>query len=126
VQGGTFKPIGGRGGVKPPFFMRTRNGIFNNIMESDYEYSVGPLTFYFSSPTYRQKFMDRWYDEMLRFNDAATRIYKELYNLDFIELALIRLYMKIEKRGFYIKVRGETVTWPENLTFRLVTSADRN
>jgi hypothetical protein len=95
-------------------------------MESDYEYSVGPLTFYFSSPTYRQKFMDRWYDEMLRFNDAAMRIYKELYNLDFIELALIRLYMKIEKRGFYIKVRGETVTWPENLTFRLVTSVDRN
>jgi hypothetical protein len=110
----------------PLLFMRTRNGIFHNIYESDYPFTVGELTFYFSSPTYRQKFMDKYREEIERFNDAAMNIYKGQFNLVFIELALIRLYTLIEKRGFYMKIRGETVKWLESLTFHSVTSVEPN
>jgi hypothetical protein len=103
---------------------RTRDGIFHNIEESDYPFSVGEMTFYFSSPTYRQKFMQRYRAEIERFNESAMNVYKRQFNLVFIELAVIRLYTQIEKRGFYLILRGEKVTCLENLTFHLVTNVE--
>jgi hypothetical protein len=70
--------------------------------------------------------MSRYRAEIMRFNESAMNIYKRQFNLEFIELAVIRLYTMIEKRGFYMILRGEKVTCLENLTFHLVTSAARN
>jgi hypothetical protein len=106
--------------------MRTRDGIFHNILESDYPFTVGEMTFYFSSPSYRTKFMERYRAEMIRFNESAMNIYKRQFNLVFIELAVIRLYTMIEKRGFYMTLRGEKVTCLESLTFHLVTNVEPN
>lgn len=103
---------------------RTRDGIFHDIIESDYDFTVGEFTFYFSSPKYRQKFMDRYRAEIMRFNESAMNVYKRQFNLVFVELAVIRLYTHIEKRGFYMKIRGEKVTCLENLTFHLVTNVE--
>jgi hypothetical protein len=105
---------------------RNSRGVFYNILESDYPFTVGELKFYFSSPMNREKFMKRYQDELVRFNESAMNIYKGFFNLDFWELALVRLYTLIEKRGFYVVVRGETVTCRENLIFHLVTSVDPN
>lgn len=118
MNGGRVFPV--------PFLMRTRKGIFHNIEESDYPFTVGEITFYFSSPTYRQKFMNRYHEELERFNESAMNIYKRQFNLNFIELSLIRLYTLIEKRGFYIILRGEKVTCLESLTFHLVTNVEPN
>jgi hypothetical protein len=104
--------------------MRTRDGIYHNILESDYPFSVGEITFYFSSHLYRQKFMNRYRAEIERFNESAMNVYKRQFNMVFIELAVIRLYTQIEKRGFYIILRGEKVTCLENLTFHLVTNVE--
>jgi hypothetical protein len=106
--------------------MRTRNGIFHNIYDSDYPFTVGEMTFYFSSPTYRLKFMERYIHEIERFNEGANVMYKHQFNLDFTELALIRLYTRIETRGFYIVLKGEVITCLENLRFHLETNAVPN
>jgi hypothetical protein len=110
-----------------PFYMpRTKDGIYHNILESDYPFTIGEITFYFSSHSYRRKFMDRYRAEIMRFNESAMNIYKRQFNLVFIELAVIRLYTMIEKRGFYIILRGEPITCLENLTFHLVTNVEPN
>jgi hypothetical protein len=70
--------------------------------------------------------MDRYRAEIMRFNESAMNIYKRQFNLVFIELAVIRLYTMIEKRGFYINLRGEPVTCLESLTFHLVTNVEPN
>jgi hypothetical protein len=106
--------------------MKTQNGIYRNIFESDYRFTIGEMTFYFSSPLNLIKFMQRYQAEIERFNEAAMNIYKRQFNLVFIELAVIRLYTMIEKRGFYLIVRGEKVTCLENLTFLLVTNVEVN
>jgi hypothetical protein len=70
--------------------------------------------------------MQRYRAEIMRFNESAMNVYKRGFNLNFIELAVIRLYTLIEKRGFYMILRGEKVTCLENLTFHLVTSVSKN
>lgn len=102
-----------------PLFMRTKRGVFNDIFESDYPFTVGEITFYFSSIFYRSKFMNEYHDEMKRFNQSANNIYKDKFCLDMTILSLIRLYALIEKRGFYLKVRGEQVSCPDDLKFVL-------
>jgi hypothetical protein len=102
--------------------MRSRRGVYQNIYESDYPFTVGDTTFYFSSIVNRQRFMDKYLQEMDRFNLAANRIYKNKYFLVFTQLSLVHLYRKVEKRGFYLIVKGEEVKCLENLRFHLETN----
>lgn len=97
--------------------MKTRKGIYTDISESTYPFTVGEITFYFSSMFYRSKFMNTYKDESQRFNESANRIYKDKFNLDMTYVSLIRLYVLIEKRGFYIRFRGEEVLCPNDLIF---------
>jgi hypothetical protein len=63
--------------------------------------------------------MNLYKEEKERFNESANRIYKDKFALDMTLLSLIRLYTLIEKRGFYIVLRGEAVTCPNELAFVL-------
>lgn len=82
--------------------MKTINGIYNNIMESDYCIVKNKIRFYFSSEVYARKFSERVdkyvENELAKMNNKYdTVISGEL-------LYLIDYYRKIEKRGFRIVV----------------------
>lgn len=101
---------------KAPFsYMKTERGIYLNIQDSDYVFTVGRLQFYFSSQFYRGNFITQYLEEVRRFNKALNNIYKDKFLLDGTYLALIRLYTLIEKRGFYIKLDGRDITCLEDL-----------
>lgn len=105
--------------------MKTRNGVYHNILESDYVMTVGYIKFYFSSELYLTKFMDRYRDEIERFNDSINRMYKDRFDLDMTAFALVRLYTLIEKRGFYIKLHNrEVITCLDDL--RLGSVVEKN
>jgi hypothetical protein len=101
--------------------MMTKRGIYPNILDSEYPFTVGEITFYFSSMVYRQKFMNLYRDEIKHINETAIR-HKHPFKTDMTIFSLLRLYCLIEKRGFYIKVRGEEVTCLENVKMVLEIS----
>jgi hypothetical protein len=82
--------------------------------------------FYFSSNYYRRNFIDTWEEEIKRFNAAASKIYKDKFDLEMDVLAMIRLYALIEKRGFYLTIDGEEITCPEDLRYVLVLTTKKN
>jgi hypothetical protein len=102
--------------------MKTKRGIYTNIVDSTYPFTVGEITFYFSSIFYRSKFMNDYQSEIKRFNTSANNVYKNKFCVDMTPLALIRLYVLIEKRGFYLKVKGVDVTCLEELKMSLEIS----
>lgn len=97
--------------------MKTANGVYYNLKESDYFYDLDGMRFYFSSRFYQAKFESQAYFEIKRFNAALKKVYKNKFDINMSQLALIRLYTMIEKRGFYIIVREDEVTCVEDLAF---------
>lgn len=109
--------------------MKTKRGIYTNIKESEYTYSVFfnqngvhlDYTFYFSSEFYRNKFENRHKEEIHRFNRSLNNVYKDKFDIVADPLAWIRLYCLIEKRGFYIIINnGVEITCPEDLRFVVI------
>ena len=80
--------------------MKTINGIYNDITQSDYFVVMDNITFYFSSEVYARKFAERVDDyvaDMLaKYNNKFDTILSGelLYKIDY--------YRRIEKRGFRI------------------------
>lgn len=80
--------------------MKTINGIYNDIMESDYVVVKNKIKFYFSSEVYARKFSERVdkyvQGELAKYNNRFDTIIsgENLYLIDY--------YRKIEKRGFRI------------------------
>jgi hypothetical protein len=98
--------------------MKTKRGIYLNILDSEYPFTVGDITFYFSSMVYRSKFMNLYREEIKHINQTTIR-HSHSFQIDMTVFSLIRLYTLIEKRGFYLKYRGEVVTCPDGLKFVL-------
>lgn len=63
--------------------------------------------------------MNLYKEEIERFNESANNVYKNMFCLDMSVLSLLRLYTLIEKRGFYVVLRGEIITCPNDLKFVL-------
>lgn len=78
------------------------------------------MTFYFSSRFYLNNFSKLVRNEIERFNVKSNNMWKDKFNLEMQNLALIRLYAIIEKRGFFIKIRGDSVTCLDNVKFEMV------
>lgn len=97
--------------------MKTARGVYHDLKESEYIVTVDGIKFYFSSELYRQKFLKKSWDEKERFNESLNRVYKNQFDLSGDVLAWIRLYNRIEKRGFYIVVDGVEIECLENLAF---------
>ena len=102
--------------------IRSVRGVYYDLKQSKYVFTVGGIKFYFSSVLYRDKFMDRYLDECERFHEAINKIYKDKFDIRASTLALVRLYTLIEKRGFYIKVNGVGIDCLENLIFDMTVS----
>lgn len=82
----------------------TRNGIEYNLRKSPYHVSVNygdqTYTYFFSSNSYRVKFIER----KEQYNDELKSLFFRKFNLD-LELELLGdlyCYISIEKRGFLI------------------------
>lgn len=117
-------------GHSPPFsYMKTYRGIYKNIKESDYHFTpvdYPHIRFTFSSPMYRNKFAYTYEVEILRFNQSINNVYKNKFNIHMDELALIRLYCLIEKRGFHIHFKGVVLTCPDDLVFVTIPTFKKN
>lgn len=80
--------------------MKTKNGIYLDLTESEYVYNFGGLSFYFSSEFYRNKFKN----EVKNYVQYETMKIVSKYDIkvSFDIMLAISLYKKIEKRGFRV------------------------
>lgn len=110
--------------------IKTKRGIYKILRLSEYKVYARAngksLVFHFSSNFYRRNFIDKWEEEIVRFNESANNIYKEKFDIDMGVLGLIRLYAMIEKRGFYFTIDGEAVECPDDLKYVLVLKTNKN
>lgn len=82
--------------------MKTRDGIFHNLKESDYKLSNGDITLFFSSELYRDNFL------MLHKSNREKqikRMQRIAYSshIDYNGFFDVHYYTLVEKRGFYIE-----------------------
>lgn len=98
----------------------TKRGISTDLKTSPYTFTFDDMLFHFSSRFYLNKFAKLAKNEIDRFNIKTNSIYKDKFHLEMQNLALIRLYAIIEKRGFFIKIRGDSVTCLNNVEFQVV------
>lgn len=88
--------------------MKTRRGIFTNLDESDFIFSINGLRFYFSSEYYLKKFMNNFrnYIEL-----ESQKIHDKFnINIDFKLFLAVALYKKIEKRGFKVEYKNVPIS----------------
>lgn len=81
----------------------------DNLPKS-YSIEVKGITFYFSEDKFLDRFKSKLEESVSTFNQKLNRIYRYAYDIEFDELALIRLYMSIEKRGFLLELNGVKIT----------------
>lgn len=84
--------------------MKSRNGIYYSLDESDYILQFNNIKYVFSSPTVMNKFYMRRKKHQEEFNAYMSAKYGMRFELE--ELADIILYSKMEKRGFKIIING--------------------
>jgi hypothetical protein len=97
---------------------QSARGVYYDIEYSHFCVTVGELTFYFTSEFNMERFEKRYKEEIEKFNRKIESIYWNNHSLQFDELGLIRLYMKIEKRGFMLSYKGKRVKCPEDIVFK--------
>jgi YHS domain-containing protein len=97
--------------------MKTKRGIYTDIKESDYFYTIRGITFYFSSMFYLRNFIKEMEKELFTFNKRLNNVYKNKFDIEMDKLALIRLYQLIERRGFRIEIEGIEVDCLEKVQF---------
>lgn len=81
--------------------MKTINGIYLDLNESDYIYDLDGVRYYFSSEFYLRKFKEKVLDYV---NNETVKLrlkYKTNFNFDLF--LSVSFYRKIEKRGFRIE-----------------------
>lgn len=97
--------------------MKTERGIYLNIEDSDYTFVCDEAIFYFTSLFNLRRFEERYKEEVVRFNQSLSNVYKNKFKIRGDSLAMVRLYMSVEKRGFYIKMNGVELHCLEDLVF---------
>ena len=102
-----------------PFFMATitKRGVYHNIHDSHWRYTVGNIRFVFSSEFYLRKFQELYMEEIERTNRGVNKLYNHKYRIEADELALLRMYLNTEKRGFLVIINGEEITCQDDLVF---------
>ncbi len=86
----------------------TKRGVYHNLKESKYVVSNADITFFFSSEYTLNKFMDRYKKDRDYFKHNIMKITDT--NLNFDMLSDIETYRKTEKRGFYVWLKGVSIT----------------
>lgn len=97
--------------------MKTAYGVYYNLSQSEWFHEVKGIRFVFSSEFYLTNFIRESSNAVERFNRAMNKVYKNTYQIEMDVLALVRLYLRIEKRGFYLIIEGVEVTCLDDLVF---------
>ena len=103
----------------------TRDGIYHNLLESEYVITNGVITFYFSSEFYMNKYLEEYKEHRIVFNKRIKYTIKDS-PFDLNLLSDIVLYKQIEKRGFRAKIRRCDVTWKDLHRFVLEKKTKEN
>ena len=93
--------------------MLTKNGICYNFNVTPYHIELNEIDFSFSSELHVKKFIDKMDNEIDIMNYGIFKKYG--VKCDFKILALLKLYVQIEKRGFLIKYKGVLYKCKEDL-----------
>lgn len=80
--------------------MKTKNGIYLNLKESEYKINYNGLIYYFSSELYLNKFKNNVKQFIIEETAKIKAKYKINIYLD--TMLIISFYKKIEKRGFRV------------------------
>lgn len=84
----------------------TRSGIETDLQHSPYKFYKEDFTFYFSSERYRDKYIEALPTAI----EAIGISLKHRYGINFKgmdKLAMLLLYWKTEKRGFYLEIKDD-------------------
>jgi hypothetical protein len=99
-------------------YYQSARGVYFDITHSHFKCEVKDMVFYFTSEYNLSRFEDRYEDELKEFKKKVEKIYWNNHSLQFDELALVRLYQRIEKRGFLLIYKGQRIECPENIIFK--------
>jgi hypothetical protein len=86
----------------------TLRGVYHNLKESKYVVSNGDITFFFSSEYTLTKFMKGYQKHRDKRRQQTSDILDTYINFD--TTADIEFYKKAEKRGFYVWLKGVSMT----------------
>jgi hypothetical protein len=103
----------------------TKRGIYHNLMESKYTVSNSEIVFFFSSEVYLNKFMDGYQNHRVIFLEKMAKIAVE-NPLNMATLADITYYKKVEKRGFFVRLKRAKITWDDLYKYALRKMSDKN
>ena len=87
---------------------KTKRGIYHNLKESRYTVSNGETVFFFSSEMYMNKFLECYKDHRGKF-----LLKVEVSELNMETLADIKLYERLEKRGFRVCLKAIDISSKE-------------
>lgn len=96
----------------------TRNGVAYDFKASPYKHKVtyntdDSLEFIFSSNLNMTKFIDKMEKNRKEINESLSKRFG--FNIFNDKLSDIKLYVKIEKRGFLINKDKESIEWLSNI-----------
>ncbi len=106
--------------------MKTKNGVYYNLYETEYKVKLSDITFYFSSNFYKHKFCDLCFNEITRYLKRFDKILT--FDLDpdrtvvpntIARVILLSVYQKTEKRGFLISYKDNYFTHPSDAFYLL-------
>lgn len=91
----------------------TQRGIYHNLRESKYTISNGEIVFFFSSMVYLNKFMNGYKDNRLKVRENMLRMSRANFPLNFDTLADVFYYQRVEKRGFFVRLKRARITYDD-------------
>ena len=83
--------------------MITARGIYNNLEESTYSFTIYNIVFYFSSQNYKNKFKQN-VESFVKYQTEKLKNFYKIEHINFDRFLAISYYKQIEKRGFRIIV----------------------
>lgn len=98
--------------------MKSIRGVYYDLSESDYIYEYKDMKFYFSSQSYLTKFIEKQKDFI-----ALESIKMDIYfnaTGQYDRILLLKLYRKIEKRGFKVLYKNRNLQIPYNLVCEVI------
>lgn len=89
--------------------MKSKRGIYYNLSDSEYKITLkdNDLTFYFSSEFYKNKFSENFVNYLISENMKLNVKYE--CKIDASNMLLLKLYQKIETRGFRVVYKNKEI-----------------
>lgn len=77
------------------------------------------MTLGFSNNDKVVKFLGSYEEEIKTTNESIMKIYKQMFHINLDALAIVRYYLKLERRLFYIEHKGEIYRCLNEIEFQL-------